>query len=48
MEGIAICYSENPKHLFLCSLELMDLNPSEYKQYPAILQATKQPFEAII
>lgn len=47
MESMTICFSENPKRPFFCSLKSMDLNPSEYKQYPAILQATKQPFEAI-
>ena len=47
MESMTICFSENPKRPFFCSLKSMDLNPSEYKQYPAILQATKQLFETI-
>ena len=38
---ITICYSEDPKRPFLCSLKSMELDPSEYKQYPAILQIAK-------
>jgi hypothetical protein len=37
MELVDICYSEDPKRPFLCSIKTMHLNPSEYKQYPAIL-----------
>lgn len=47
IEGITLCYSENPKHPLLCSLKSMEINPLEYKQYPAILQATKQTSETI-
>lgn len=37
MKLVDICYSEDPKKPFLCSIKRMRLNPSEYKPYPAIL-----------
>ncbi|KAI8643099.1 hypothetical protein BD408DRAFT_415576 [Parasitella parasitica] len=42
MEDITICYSENPKQPFLCSLKSMIANPSEYN---AILKNNSQEKE---
>lgn len=36
-ENLEICYKENPKHPFLCSKRSMELYPSRYKTYPAII-----------
>lgn len=38
LKNVEICYGENPKRPFLCSKKSMQLNPSEYKQYPAIFR----------
>lgn len=38
LKNVEICYGENPKRPFLCSKKSMQLKPSEYKQYPTILE----------
>lgn len=38
IELVDICYSEDPKKPFLCSIKTMHLYASEYKLYPAILK----------
>lgn len=42
MKNVEICYGENLKRPLLCSKKSIQLNPSEYKQYPEIFEKWPQ------
>jgi hypothetical protein len=38
LQNVEICYDEDPRRPFLCSLKSLQLAPSRYHQYPAVLE----------